>query len=175
MLAWQVAFLIISRDPLRYRPLMPALFLEKLLYPSLCLPALRAGASAPAMLGGASLDVLWLVLFRHGVDQAAASFAVSFGGLEQFHYCCIPGLFEKLKQDPEPEGRFMRTTDGERPAYNVQLAVDAEHALIVAQQVTTESNDERSLLPMAEAAKHAVGNPASLNVALIRFRRRISK
>ena len=58
----------------------------------------------------------------------------------------------------------MRTTDGERPAYNVQLAVDAEHGLIVAQKVTTESNDERSLLPMAEAAKHAVGDPASLNV-----------
>ena len=42
--------------------------------------------------------------------------------------------------------------------------MDAEHGLIVAQQVTTESNDERSLLPMAEAAKHAVGDPASLNV-----------
>ena len=77
----------------------------------------------------------------------------------------VAAALEKLKQDPEPEARFMRTTDGERPAYNVQLAVDAEHALIVAQQVTTESNDERSLLPMAEAAKHAgVGDPASLNV-----------
>ena len=76
----------------------------------------------------------------------------------------VAAALEKLKQDPEPEARFMRTTDGERPAYNVQLAVDAEHGLIVAQQVTTESNDERSLLPMAEAAKHAVGNPASLNV-----------
>ena len=76
----------------------------------------------------------------------------------------VAAALEKLKQDPEPEARFMRTTDGERPAYNVQLAVDAEHGLIVAQQVTTESNDERSLLPMAEAAKHAVGDPASLNV-----------
>lgn len=76
----------------------------------------------------------------------------------------VAAAVEKLKQDPEPEARFMRTTDGERPAYNVQLAVDAEHGLIVAQQVTTESNDERSLLPMAEAAKHAVGDPASLNV-----------
>lgn len=76
----------------------------------------------------------------------------------------VAAALEKLKQDPEPEARFMRTTDGERPAYNVQLAVDAEHGLIVAQKVTTESNDERSLLPMAEAAKHAVGDPASLNV-----------
>ncbi len=50
------------------------------------------------------------------------------------------------------------------PAYNVQTAVDAEHALIVAQQVTTEATDNRSLLPMAEAAKQAVGAPDSLHV-----------
>jgi hypothetical protein len=28
-LAWQVAFLILATDPVRYRPLMPATFLEK--------------------------------------------------------------------------------------------------------------------------------------------------
>ena len=50
------------------------------------------------------------------------------------------------------------------PAYNVQTAVDAEHALIVAQKVTTEGNDQRCLLPMAEAAKQAVGAPETLNV-----------
>ncbi len=72
----------------------------------------------------------------------------------------VAAALEKLKQDQELEARFMRTTDGERPAYNVQLAVDAEHGLIVAQKVTTESNDERRLLPMAEAAKHAVGDLA---------------
>jgi hypothetical protein len=38
------------------------------------------------------------------------------------------------------------------------------HALIVAQKVTSEATDNRSLLPMAEAAKQAVGNPAALNV-----------
>ena len=70
---------------------------------------------------------------------------------------------EKLKSDPEPEARFMRTAHGKAPAYNVQTAVDAAHALIVAHKVTTEANDQRSLLPMAEAAKQAVGNPASLN------------
>jgi transposase len=71
---------------------------------------------------------------------------------------------EKLKSHPEPEARFMRMAEGHAPAYNVQTAVDTEHALIVAQQVTTEANDQRSLLPMAEAAKQAVGNPAVLNV-----------
>jgi transposase len=53
---------------------------------------------------------------------------------------------------------------GVRPAYNVQTAVDAEHALIVAQQVTTQPADNRSLLPMAEAAQQAVGSPPRLNV-----------
>ncbi len=50
------------------------------------------------------------------------------------------------------------------PAYNVQTAVDAEHGIIVAQKVTTDATDNRSLLPMAEAAKAAVGDPEALNV-----------
>jgi len=76
----------------------------------------------------------------------------------------VAAALEKLTQHPEPEARFMKTTDGKRPAYNVQTAVDAEHALIVAQEVTTEANDTRSLLPMAEAAKEAVGAPGCLHV-----------
>lgn len=75
----------------------------------------------------------------------------------------VQTALEKLKSDPEPEARFMRMANGKAPAYNVQTAVDAAHALIVAHKVTTEANDQRSLLPMAEAAKQAVGNPASLN------------
>jgi hypothetical protein len=50
------------------------------------------------------------------------------------------------------------------PAYNVQTVVDTEHALIVVQQVTDEATDNRSLLPMAEAAKVALGNPETLNL-----------
>jgi hypothetical protein len=46
----------------------------------------------------------------------------------------------------------------------VQTAVDTEHALIVAQKVTDEATDNRSLLPMAEAAKQAVGDPPTLNL-----------
>ena len=76
----------------------------------------------------------------------------------------VQAALEKLRQDAEPEARFMRTTEGKRPAYNVQTAVDAECGIIVAQEVTTESNDTRSLLPMAEAAKQALGDPASLHV-----------
>jgi len=39
----------------------------------------------------------------------------------------------------------------------------AEHALIVAHQVTSDANDQRSLLPMP-SGEEAVGSPASLNV-----------
>jgi transposase len=76
----------------------------------------------------------------------------------------VAAALEKLKNHPEPEVRFMRMAQGKAPAYNVQTAVDAEHALIVVQKVTTEVTDNRSLLPMAEAAKQAVGTPEMLHV-----------
>lgn len=76
----------------------------------------------------------------------------------------VAQALEKLNRHREPEARFMRVAHGRAPAYNVQTAVDAEHALIVAQKVTTEATDNRSLLPMAEAAQQAVGSPPSLNV-----------
>ena len=68
----------------------------------------------------------------------------------------VAAALEKLRQHPEPEVGFMRTTTGKVPAYNVQTAVDAEHALIVVHQVSTEATDNRSLQPMAEAAQAAV-------------------
>ena len=72
----------------------------------------------------------------------------------------VVAALEKLQNDPEPEAR-LRLTEHRipMPAYNVQTAVDAEHGLIMAQQVTTEAADNRSLLPMAEAAKQALGTP----------------
>jgi transposase len=72
----------------------------------------------------------------------------------------VAAALEKLRQHPEPEARFMRSSGGGKvPAYNVQTAVDAEHDLIVAQQVSDEATDNRSLQPMAEAAQAAVGTP----------------
>jgi transposase len=78
-------------------------------------------------------------------------------------HSAVASALEKLRQHPEPEVGLLHTAQGEVPAYNVQAAVDAQHGLIVAQQVTGEANDTRSLLPMAEAAKAAVGQ-AVLNV-----------
>lgn len=76
----------------------------------------------------------------------------------------VAAALEKLNNDPEPEARFMRMNSGHAPAYNVQTAVDAEHGIIVTQQVTTEATDNRSLLPMAEAARQALDAPDHLNV-----------
>ena len=69
----------------------------------------------------------------------------------------VAAALEKLRRHVEPEAGFMKTAQGMLPAYNVQTAVDAEHGLIVAQQVSDEPNDTRSLLPMAEAAQRALG------------------
>lgn len=76
----------------------------------------------------------------------------------------VAAALEQLRQHPEPEAGFMKTNEGVRPAYNVQTAVDSKHALIVAQAVTTDANDTRSLLPMAEAAKEALGTIGPLHV-----------
>ena len=76
----------------------------------------------------------------------------------------VAEALRRLQADAEPEARFMRTRQGKLPAYNVQTAVDCEHAIVVAQQVTTEANDSGRLLSMAEAASAAVGSPPVLNV-----------
>ncbi len=75
----------------------------------------------------------------------------------------VAEALKKLQEHREPEVHFMRATSGAKvPAYNVQAAVDSEHALIVVQQVTTEATDNRCLLPMAEAAQAAVSGPGQV-------------
>jgi transposase len=56
----------------------------------------------------------------------------------------------------EPEAKLMRTPQGHTVAYNAQIAVDAEHKLIVAFELTNEGNDKQQLHPMAVAGKEAV-------------------
>ncbi len=68
----------------------------------------------------------------------------------------VQAALEKLKRHPEPEARLMRMAGSFAPAYNVQTAVDVEHALIVAHEVTLDVADSRQLEPMAEAAKKAL-------------------
>ncbi len=61
--AWQVAFLIISRDPVRYRPIMIPSMLEKISFGVAAIALYAQGRLAPMMLLGGALDLVWCVLF----------------------------------------------------------------------------------------------------------------
>ena len=70
----------------------------------------------------------------------------------------VEAALDKLNHHPEPEARMMRSgSAGVAPAYNVQTAVDVEHALIVTHAVVQDAADNRQLEPMAEAAQKALG------------------
>jgi transposase len=53
----------------------------------------------------------------------------------------------------DAESRRMKTREGFGVCYNAQIAVDAKHHLIAAQDVTNEVNDREQLAEMARAAK----------------------
>src|SRR5688572_14865861 len=57
----------------------------------------------------------------------------------------------------DPDSRMLKKGDQSVVGYNVQIAVDAQHHLIVAEQVTQEPNDWQMLSPMAAEAKEALG------------------
>jgi len=57
----------------------------------------------------------------------------------------------------DPDARSMKSRDGGIVGYNVQIAVDAQHHLIVAHEVITEGVERDQLAPMAEQAREATG------------------
>ena len=61
--AWQVLFLVLSRDPIRYRPMMIPAMLEKIGFPIAVLILYLQGRVAPMVLIPAGLDVVLLMLF----------------------------------------------------------------------------------------------------------------
>lgn len=61
--AFQIVFLIISRDPIRYRPFMLASVVEKFSFGLACLVLFLQGRLAPMMFGAGMLDLLLGVLF----------------------------------------------------------------------------------------------------------------
>lgn len=63
-LAWQLVFIVMARDPGRYRPLIPAAVTEKLLYVVSTFALYAAGrVQGSGSLLGATIDLGWLVLF----------------------------------------------------------------------------------------------------------------
>jgi hypothetical protein len=61
--AWQVAFLIIARDPVRYRLMMLPGILEKLSFGVAALVLLAQGRLARTVVAFGVLDLIWAVLF----------------------------------------------------------------------------------------------------------------
>ena len=62
-LAWQVMFLVIASDPVRYRPAMLPAMLEKAGF-AVAIPLLyAAGRVSGLWVGFAAMDATWLVLF----------------------------------------------------------------------------------------------------------------
>ena len=64
----------------------------------------------------------------------------------------------------DPDARSMNTRGSGMVGYNVQAAVDSEHHLIVAHEVTNVGSDRRQLSKMAKQAKIAVGAEEELIV-----------
>jgi hypothetical protein len=62
-MAWQVAFLIISRDPQRFRPIIPAAILEKLIFCVTCAVLLALGRVPPVIALGGAGDFILGTLF----------------------------------------------------------------------------------------------------------------
>jgi len=60
---WQVLFLIVSRDPSRYRPMMIPAMLEKIGFPIAVLVLYLQNRVAPTIFIPASLDLVLLFLF----------------------------------------------------------------------------------------------------------------
>jgi transposase len=56
----------------------------------------------------------------------------------------------------DPDSRNLKGPHGQLMGYNVQVAVDAKHDLIVAEEVTQAANDVNQLSPLALAAKQAL-------------------
>jgi hypothetical protein len=62
-LAWQVAFLIIASDPARFRPIIPAGILAKLIYFVSCFVLYLRGRAPLLVVGGATVDLMLAALF----------------------------------------------------------------------------------------------------------------
>lgn len=61
--AWQIVFLLISRDPIRYRSLMPVAVVEKIAFGFPAIALYGSGRLSGQMLGAGILDLILGVFF----------------------------------------------------------------------------------------------------------------
>jgi hypothetical protein len=71
--AWQILFLILSRDPVRFRPMMIPAMLEKIGFPIAVLVLYLQGRVSPTIFIPAALDLILLVLFIAAYRQTQES------------------------------------------------------------------------------------------------------
>ena len=62
-LAFQIVFLIVSRDPVKYHPLMIAAIFEKFAFVIPTFYLYAQGRAAGPIIAGATLDLIWGILF----------------------------------------------------------------------------------------------------------------
>ena len=64
---------------------------------------------------------------------------------------------EKQISITDPDARLMHSAQGTHVSYNVQMAVDSKHKMIVAMELTNEGNDQHQLSGIAGQAKEELG------------------
>jgi transposase len=71
------------------------------------------------------------------------------------------GVPDDRKQDnfTDPDSRIMKSKNGFEQSYNAQVAVDEEHQLVVAAEVTQNAADSGQLLPVLDAVEANTGSP----------------
>lgn len=62
----------------------------------------------------------------------------------------------------EPDAQVMLMAGAKAPGYNLQTVLESESHLIVAHAVNNQAADRRELLPMAQAAQQALGQPLTV-------------
>jgi hypothetical protein len=71
-IAWQLAFLVIGRDPVRFRPIMPVTFVEKVIFAVPATVMFARGALPPPIMAGAVIDLVLCTLFVAAYVRTAA-------------------------------------------------------------------------------------------------------
>ena len=64
---------------------------------------------------------------------------------------------KRVVVETEADSRVMKTSEGARPAYNLQASVDAENQIIVAMKLTQSENDHSLLPEMVEKTESNMG------------------
>jgi transposase len=98
-----------------------------------------------------------------GGDPEAAQIPGKLAALEEKRQQCA-AILEQLSPEPgaqlsltDPDSRALRKNTECTVGYNAQIAVDAAQHLIAVEEVTRDPNDAALLLPMAQAARDALG------------------